>query len=109
MRAPERFKYAAAHPITKEITPMNRNHIFIATALAVAVIGSCGAALAQAPVPSGPSTVAQVETWTTQYWEAAKAKWAQNATKWTDCKKQLSARKLEGHGSWSFIYTCMTS
>jgi hypothetical protein len=37
---------------------MNRNHVFIATAVTVAVIGSCGVALAQAPVPSGPSIVA---------------------------------------------------
>jgi hypothetical protein len=87
---------------------MNRNYVFIAAAVTVAAIGSCGAALAQTPAPSGPSTVAQVETWTTQQWEAAKAKWAQNTTKWTDCKKQSNARKLEGRESWSFLYTCMT-
>jgi hypothetical protein len=86
---------------------MNRSDAFIAAAIAVASIMNCGVALAQAPAPPSLSTVAQVETWATQRWEAAKAKWAQNTTKWTDCKKQSTTRNLEGRESCSFLYTCM--
>ena len=40
---------------------------------------------------------------------AAKKKWAKDKTKWADCQKQSSAKKLEGRKNWSFTYTCMTS
>jgi hypothetical protein len=95
---------------------MNRTRIFIATAVAVATVAACGAAFAQAPAPkpaAPPSSIsksaAQVETWTTQQWDAAKATWAQDTTKWAECQKRSSTRKLEGRDSWSFLYTCMTS
>jgi hypothetical protein len=85
---------------------MTRSHAIAAAAIIFASIATCGAALAQTPAPSEPSTVAQVETWTLQQWETAKAAWAQNTTKWADCQKQSSHRK-QGRDSWSFLYTCM--
>lgn len=88
---------------------MNRTSAFIAASVVVAGITACGAALAQAPAPSTPSTAAQVETWTTAQWETAKLKWAENKTKWADCQKQSDKQKLEGRKSWSFLYSCMTS
>jgi hypothetical protein len=83
---------------------MNRTHTFFAVAVAVAGIAACGIAFAQAPAHSAPppsisSSAAQVETWTAQRWEAAKATWAQNATKWAECQKQSDTCKLEDRES----------
>lgn len=92
---------------------MNRTRaLIVAAAIAAATAG--GAAFAQSSAPSArPSTAAssakEVETWTTEQWNAAKAKWAENSVKWTECQKQSSTRKLEGRASWSFLYSCMTS
>src|SRR5271165_4032133 len=64
---------------------------------------------ASAPDSSKPSTVTQIETWTSTQWEAAKEKWAKDKAKWADCQEQSSKQNLEGRKSWSFLYTCMTS
>ena len=92
---------------------MNRTHTFIAAAVAVATVAACGAAFAQAPTSAAPpssisKSAAEVETWTTQQWDAAKATWARDTTKWAACQTQSTTRKLEGRDSWSFLYTCMT-
>lgn len=81
--------------------------------LTVATVAACGVAFAEAPTPAPPpssiaKSAAQVETWTSQQWEAAKATWAQNTTRWAACQKQSGARKLEGRDYWSFLYSCMT-
>jgi hypothetical protein len=80
---------------------------FCLTAIAVAGVLSCSAAIAQ--TSSTPSTAAQVEKWTAKQWEAAKKEWAKDKVKWADCRKQSSNQKLEGRKSWSFLYKCMTS
>jgi hypothetical protein len=91
-----------------------RKYLTLIAAAVAAGIAACGAAVAQTPAPAAPpssiaSSAAQVETWTTKQWEAARATWAQNTTKWAECQKRSSTRKLEGRDSWSFLYTCMTS
>lgn len=89
------------------------------TAIAFAAMIAAGAAIAQTstpavkPAPAGqasaqPSTMQQVETWTTKQWEAAKKEWAKDTKKWTGCEQQSSKQKLEGRKSWSFLYKCMT-
>jgi hypothetical protein len=113
-RIHETYPYPAMSPIILEIALMNRTHVFFSVAVAVAGVTACGVAFAQAPAHSTPppsvsSSAAQVETWTAQEWEAAKATWAQSTTKWAECQKQSGTRKLEGRESWSFLYTCMTS
>jgi hypothetical protein len=97
---------------------MNHIHTIIA-ASAIIVTAACGVAFAQtpasptaktpAPAPSNQSTAAQVETWTTKQWDAAKKEWVKDKKKWADCQKQSSNEKLEGRKSWSFLYKCMTS
>jgi len=103
---------------------MNRTRAFIVatTVFAGAVTGgiafaqssatppaTTAAPAASEPASSSPSTAAQVESWTTKQWEAAKKKWAKDKAKWADCRKQSKKVKLEGRKSWSFLYKCMTS
>jgi hypothetical protein len=66
------------------------------------------APVASAPVSSNPTTATRVETWSRKQWEAAKKEWAKDRAKWADCRKQSSARRLEGRRSWSFLHKCMT-
>ncbi|MBI2716381.1 MAG: hypothetical protein HYX37_18320 [Rhizobiales bacterium] len=84
---------------------MNGIRAFAAAAVMLAGSLACGVAVAQT---SSPSTAAQVETWTTKQWEAAKKKWVKDKTKWSNCQTQSSRQKLEGRKNWSFLYTCMT-
>ena len=53
------------------------------------------------------STVADVEKWLTDEWDAAKAKWSKENTKWAGCEQQATDQKLTGRTSWVFIYKCM--
>jgi hypothetical protein len=107
----------------KEYAPMSRIRFYL-TAVVFAAVMSTGGVVAQtsesppatksspeasAPDSSQPSTAAQVETWTSMQWEAAKEKWAKDKAKWAGCQEQSSKQKLEGRKSWSFLYTCMTS
>ena len=72
-----------------------------------------GVALAQTTTPepssSTSSKVDDVSKWTTKQWNQAKAKWAKEKEKWTDCRKQSKDQKLTGRKSWSFLASCMTS
>ena len=53
------------------------------------------------------STVADVEKWTTDEWDAAKAKWSKENTKWAECEQQATEQKLTGRDSWVFLYKCI--
>jgi hypothetical protein len=55
-----------------------------------------------------PDKAAEVEKWTTEQWEAAKAKWAEERAKWADCQQLATDQKLTGRKSWAFLYGCMT-
>ena len=103
---------------------MDRIRAFVAGGVILAGTVACGVSFAQvpatppaktpapaasAPTSSNSSAVAQVETWTTKQWDAAKKEWAKDKTKWADCQKQSGQQKLEGRKSWSFLYRCMTS
>jgi hypothetical protein len=83
------------------------------TLVAAAMLGviTTGAALAQAPTPSPPtsSKIDEVSRWTEEQWNRAKAEWAKEKEKWTDCQKQAQDQKLSGQKSWSFLASCMTS
>jgi hypothetical protein len=102
----------------KENTPMSRFTLSL-TAIAFAAMITAGAAIAQTSTPavkpapaasasSQPSTMTQVENWTTKQWEAAKKQWAKDTKKWAGCEQQSDKQKLEGRKSWSFLYKCMT-
>jgi hypothetical protein len=101
---------------------MSHTHIRLGlSTVALAGLISVGAASAQAPssppaqnLPStttaptsASSAVADVEKWTTDEWEAAKAKWSAESAKWGDCEQQATDQKLTGRQSWIFIYKCM--
>jgi hypothetical protein len=51
--------------------------------------------------------VTDVEKWTTDEWEAAKAKWSAENAKWGSCEQQATDQKLTGRESWIFIYKCI--
>jgi hypothetical protein len=98
----------------------NRIRLGLSTVALASLIG-VGAASAQAPSSppaqnspstttaptSASSTVAEIEKWTTDEWEAAKAKWSAENAKWADCEQRASDQKLTGRQSWIFIYKCM--
>jgi hypothetical protein len=101
---------------------MSHTHIRLGlSTVALAGLISVGAAFAQAPSPppaqnlpstttaptSASSAVADVEKWTTDEWEAARAKWSAESAKWGDCEQQATDQKLTGRQSWIFIYKCM--
>jgi hypothetical protein len=86
------------------------------SAVAVAGLVSIGAASAQTPPPppasnspitSASPTLADVEKWTADQWDAAKAKWSKENSKWSGCEQQASDQKLTGRQSWVFLYKCM--
>jgi len=91
-------------------------------AVILAGLIGAGAAFAQASVsPSAPNVVptisapppepgaaAEVEKWTAEQWEAAKAKWSEERSKWADCQQSATDQKLTGTKSWAFLYRCMT-
>ena len=99
---------------------MSQIRLRLAAGILVALLGA-GVAPAQTPAPapeskpapettSAPSSpVIEVEKWTRKQYNAAKAKWAEDKAKWTDCKKQSKDQKLTGRKSWSFLYQCMSS
>jgi hypothetical protein len=60
-----------------------------------------------APAPE-PSTATEVEKWTTEQWDAAKAKWSEERNKWAECQQLATDQKLTGTKSWAFLYRCMT-
>jgi hypothetical protein len=45
---------------------------------------------------------------TTDQWEAAKAKWSEERSKWAGCQQLATDQKLTGRESWAFLYRCMT-
>jgi hypothetical protein len=79
----------------------------------LALLFSIGAASAQVPAPptaaaaATSSTVADIEQWTTDQWDAAKAKWSVESAKWAGCEQQATDQKLTGRQSWVFLYKCM--
>jgi hypothetical protein len=92
------------------------------SAVVLAGLIGAGGALAQSPaspsVPnagpttaapaSEPSKAAEVEKWTIEQWDAAKAKWAEEKVKWSACRQLATDQKLTGRQSWAFLYRCMT-
>jgi hypothetical protein len=54
------------------------------------------------------TTMDDVSKWSTKQWNAAKAKWSKEETKWAACEKQAKAQKLSGRKNWQFHYDCMT-
>jgi hypothetical protein len=91
-------------------------------AAAIFAVAASGAALAQettppsaTPAPSSepasktPSKADEVSEWSGKQWNRAKAQFAKEKDKWTDCQKQAKDQKLAGRKSWSFLYTCMTN
>jgi hypothetical protein len=78
---------------------------------AVLIVVTSGAGLAQTATPPAqePSKIDEVSKWTRKEWNQAKAKWAKEKDKWTDCQKQSKDQKLTGRKSWSFLASCMTS
>jgi hypothetical protein len=85
---------------------MPRIHVVVAAAaLAVALAVP---AQAQAPKPE-PSTAEKVQHWTKKKWEAAKAEWQKDKTKWDSCNARATEQHLTGRKSWSYIYDCMKS
>jgi hypothetical protein len=79
--------------------------------IVAALAMSAGIAVAQTPATptAQPSVVTKVEHWTTRQWNAARADWARDKTKWADCQQQSTDQKLTGRKSWSFLYTCMNA
>jgi hypothetical protein len=79
--------------------------------IVAALAMSAGIAVAQTPATPTvqPSMATKVEHWTTRQWNAARADWARNKTKWADCQQQSTDQKLTGRKSWSFLYTCMNA
>ena len=66
-----------------------------------------------APAPNSPSTTAEPRTVAStvaerrevvdeQQWDAAKAKWSKENTKWAECDQQATDQKLTGRDSWVF-------
>jgi hypothetical protein len=53
------------------------------------------------------STVADVEKWTNDEWEAAKAKWSAGNAERGDCERQVSDQKLTDRQIWLFINKCV--
>ena len=49
-----------------------------------------------------------VSKWTQKQWNAAKAKWSEEKTKWNACQGQAKTKNLSGRKSWQFLYDCMT-
>jgi hypothetical protein len=81
----------------------------IATAMLGAVTPGVALAQATAPSPSTSSKIDDVSHWTEEQWNRAKAEWAKEKDKWTDCQKQAQDHNLTGRKSWSFLASCMTS
>jgi hypothetical protein len=83
----------------------------IATIVAVTFLATAAAAQTQSqPAPkSAPSSkMEDISKWTQTQWDAAKAEWSKETTKWANCQKQADDRKLSGQESWQFLYDCMT-
>jgi hypothetical protein len=85
----------------------------IATIVAVALLATAAIAQTQMqsqPAPKSPaaSKMEDVSKWTQKQWDAAKAKWSKETTKWDNCQKQADQQKLSGRKSWQFLYDCMT-
>ena len=83
----------------------------IATIVAVTFLSTAAAAQTQSqPAPkSAPSSkMEDISKWTQKQWDAAKAEWSKETTKWANCQKQADDRKLSGRKSWQFLYDCMT-
>jgi hypothetical protein len=100
---------------------MSRNRTRLGlSALTFAGLISVGAAAAQTPSPppepstptaaasrTAASTLADIEKWTSDEWDAAKAKWSKENAKWGECEQQATDQKLIGRQSWTFLYKCM--
>jgi predicted flavoprotein YhiN len=84
--------------------PVDRRHLVVAAL----TIGAGGVSAQTTGSDAQSSTTAKVENWTIEQWNAAKADWAKDKTKWADCQQQSTDRELADRKSWSFLYTCMT-
>jgi hypothetical protein len=92
------------------------------SAVVLAGLVGAGGAFAQSQAPpsvpnveptisapaSEPSKAAEVEKWTIEQWDAAKAKWTKEKEKWSGCQQLATDQKLTGKESWAFLYRCMT-
>ena len=93
---------------------MARLRAQILSIIALLVLATAVLAQSQTPPQSAtkPATASakmeDVSKWTPKQWNAAKAKWSKEKTKWADCQKQANAQKLSGRKSWQFHYDCMT-
>jgi hypothetical protein len=91
----------------------------VVAALAISLAGGPGTVAAQTPLgadmrsaemsASASKAADDVSRWTRRQWNAAKAKWSQERTKWDACNRKATAQKLTGRRSWSFIANCMSS
>ena len=82
----------------------------IATIIAVMLFATAAIAQMQpqpAPKSGASSTMEDVSKWTQKQWDAAKAKWSKETTKWSNCQKRADDQKLSGRKSWQFLYDCM--
>ena len=78
-----------------------------ATIVAMALLATAAIAQTQTPKSGAASTMEDVSKWTQKQWDAAKAKWSKETTKWDSCQKQADQQKLSGRKSWQFLYDCM--
>ena len=95
---------------------MIRPNSYVLSMVVLTCLGA-GASLAQgqtqpqsAPKPAETSTMKMedVSKWTQKQWNAAKAKWSEEKTKWDHCQAQAKTKNLSGRKSWQFLYDCMT-
>ena len=49
-----------------------------------------------APKSAPSSKMEDISKWTQKQWDAAKAEWSKETTKWANCQKQADDRKLSG-------------
>ena len=50
----------------------------------------------QKPAETSTMKMEDVSKWTQKQWNAAKAKWFQEKTKWNDCQTRAKAKSLSG-------------
>jgi hypothetical protein len=62
-----------------------------------------------APAPTDSSKTDDVSKSTTRQWNHAKAEWAKEKQKWTDCQNQSKNQKLTGYPSNTFTIALILS
>jgi hypothetical protein len=86
-----------------------RSTLAVVAVFSIIVVSGVAPAQTTAPAPTTSSKTDDVSKWTIKQWSHAKAEWAKEKQKWTDCQKQSKDQKLTGRKSWSFLASCMTS